>query len=104
MSEKYFKLYCFAIALIITVPLVCTLINFGSRLIWNGNILQEDELSGVINIPQKTEFSLETLQSGQFQSDFEKYLEYNLASRRVLTRVYNQLLYSETFAQPTADF
>ena len=94
MIEKYFKLYCFAIALIITVPLVCTLINFGSRLIWNGNILQEDELSGVINIPKKTELSLETLQSRQFQSDFEKYLKYNLASRRVLTRVYNQLLYS----------
>lgn len=94
MGRKTFKVYCLAIVFIITVPLGVSIINFGSRLIWNGDILQEDELSGVINIPQKTELSLETLQSRQFQSDFEKYLEYNLTSRRVLTRVYNQLLYS----------
>jgi len=94
MSKKRFKPYCFAILLIITVPLMCTLINFVSRLIWNVNILQEDELSGVINIPPLPELSLETLKSRQFQSDFEEYFEYNLTSRKVLTRVYNQLLYS----------
>ncbi len=94
MNKKYFKLYCLAIAFLVTAPLFFTLINYGSRLIWNVNILTEDELSGVINTPQQTELSLETLQSRQFQSDFEKNFEYNLASRKVCTRVYNQLLYS----------
>ncbi len=94
MSKRLFNIYCFAIALIITVPLVCTLINFGSKLIWNKNIIQENDLSGVVNIPPKTELSLETLLSRQFQADFEKNFQYNLTTRKALTRVYNQLLYS----------
>jgi hypothetical protein len=94
MNERYFKLYCFVIALIITVPLVGTLVNYSSRLIWNRNLLQEPELIGVTEIPKRPQLSLETLQSGQFQTDFEEYFEYNLFSRKVLTKVYNQLLYS----------
>jgi len=93
MSKKHFKLYCFAIALIITIPLVCTSINYCSKLIWNRKILKEKALNGVVSIPPKTELSLKTLQSRQFQSYFEKHLEYNLTSRKVLTRIYNQLLY-----------
>lgn len=94
MKNKHFKLFCFVIACIITVPLLCTLINYGSRKILHRDILHESELYGVITVPEKPKFSLEALLSRQFQSETEQYFEYYLASRKILTRVYNQLLYS----------
>jgi hypothetical protein len=51
-------------------------------------------MSGVVEIPKKPDMSLDSLMSGQYQTDFEQFMEFNLATRRLNTRIYNQLLYS----------
>jgi hypothetical protein len=56
--------------------------------------LNEPELNGVNEVPAKPDISLTTLVSGQFQTDFENYWKYKLATRKINTSLYNQLLYS----------
>jgi hypothetical protein len=80
MSEKLFKVYCLLIALIVTTPLVGTLVNYGSERIWNKSILIEPELSGVIVQPEEPILSLESFLAGQYQSNFEKYITYRFVS------------------------
>lgn len=104
MSEKLFKVYCLLIALIVTTPLVGTLVNYGSERIWNKSILIEPELSGVIVQPEEPILSLESFLAGQYQSNFEKYITYRFVSRKTLTRVYNQLLYTVFHSTDNTDF
>ncbi len=94
MNRKFFKGYCVVIALILFLPLLGTCVNFGARLVDSDFQLKEPELSGVVNVPEKPEISLTNLASGTFQDELEDYLEYHLFARRILTRTYNQLLYS----------
>ena len=94
MNRKFFKGYCAVIALILFLPLLGTCINFGARLVDSDFQLKEPELSGVVDVPEKPEISLKNLASGTFQDKLEDYLEYHLFTRRILTRTYNQLLYS----------
>lgn len=94
MNGKFFKGYCTIIAFILFLPLLGTCVNFGARLVDSDFRLNEPELSGVVNVPEKPEISLENLASGTFQNELEDWLEYHLFTRRILTRTYNQLLYS----------
>lgn len=94
MNGKFFKGYCVGIALILFLPLLGTCVNFGTRLVDSDFQLKEPELSGVVNVPEKPEISLKNLASGTFQDELGDYLEYHLFARRILTRTYNQLLYS----------
>jgi hypothetical protein len=59
-----------------------------------GLIFREPELSGVSETVRRPSVSLAALRSGEFQSDFEQYFTYNLATRRLLSRLYNQILYA----------
>ena len=94
MRNQHFKIYCVIIICVITLPILCTMINYCSRLVVHHAVFQERELSGAISVPAKPELSVEAVLTRQFQTNFEKYLEYILASRKTFTRVYNQLLYS----------
>lgn len=94
VEGKHFKFYCFIIALIVTVPLLVTIVisiavNFG-----RAPLLQEADLSGVVHIPEKPSFSLDAFLSGEFESEIENYFSYHLATRKTQTRFYNQLLYT----------
>lgn len=94
MKRLYHRIFCFMIAAIVAMPILLTAINFTSVRLWDRKLIDEAELSGVINVPPRPQFSATSLLSGQFQSEFEKYLEYNLATRKTGTRAYNQALHS----------
>jgi len=95
MKNIYRGLYCYIILIIITYPLAFTLLNFMSSRFSNGFILfREPELSGVSDPVKKPSMSLAAFRSGEFQSDFEKYFTHILATRKLLSRLYNQILYT----------
>lgn len=94
MKKKWFVLYCTAIVLIISLPLAGSLINLVSGMVQQRILLQEPELSGVVTIPDAPKLSVISLASGEFQSAFENCFSYQLFGRRIMTRVYNQLLYA----------
>jgi len=94
MGKKHFVFYCIIIAIIICTPLLCTALNVGSKLITDRRIIQEDDLRGVYEKPKITDLTLDTLLSRQFQTEFEKYVEFQITPRLTLTRVYNQLLHT----------
>ena len=90
MTKRYFQIYCFIIALIVTIPLALTIFQWTS----GEQVICETELNGVTTIPEKPSLTLESIASGEFLSDFESFFSYNLVTRRTMTRVYNQVLYS----------
>ena len=94
MEGKHFKFYCFIIALIVTVPLLVTIVNSIAVNFGRAPLLQEADLSGVVHIPEKPSFSLDAFLSGEFESEIENYFSYHLATRKAQTRFYNQLLYT----------
>lgn len=57
-------------------------------------ILQEGDLTGVYEKPPRAALTLDAILSRQFQTEFEKYAEFHIVTRKTLTRVYNQLLYT----------
>jgi hypothetical protein len=57
-------------------------------------IFREPELSGVLEPVNKPFVSLAAIRSGEFQSDFEKYFTQQLTTRKLLSRLYNQILYT----------
>lgn len=95
MKIIYRGLYCYIIILILTIPFAITLLNFMSSRFLSGFIIfNELELSGVSDTVLKPSVSLSAVRSGEFQSDFEEYFKYKLATRKLLSRLYNQILYT----------
>jgi hypothetical protein len=95
MKYIYRGLYCYIILLIITVPLVFTLLNsMYSRFSEGAVMFREPELNGVSDPVKKPSVSLAAFRSGEFQTDFEKYFTHILATRKLLSRLYNQILYN----------
>lgn len=94
MKVWSFKLYCCAILLIVSIPLLGTAANMITSGVCHKTLINETELNGVVNIPEAPVLSLNALKSGQFQSEFEDFFEYNLVTRKTQTRLYNQLLKS----------
>lgn len=94
MKAWGFKLYCCAILLIVSIPLLGTAANLITNELFHKTFINEAELSGSANVPAEPVLSLEALKSGQFQSEFEDYFSYNLVARKTQTRLYNQLLYT----------
>ena len=94
MRINRFKAFCLVIICLVTLPIICTLINFCSARLTKQVIVKERELSGVFSAPEKPELSLHAVLSGKFQSEAEKYFEYRLVTRKFYTRIYNQALYS----------
>jgi hypothetical protein len=82
MKIIYRGLYCYIILLIIILPLALTLLNFLSSHFFGGFIFRELELSGVSETMKKPSMSLAAIRSGEFQSDFEQYFTYKIASRK----------------------
>lgn len=94
MSRLYRKLFCFIIVAIVMMPLIFTAVDFGFSRLYDKKLFNEQELFGAVEIPPRPSISISGLMSGQFQTEFEKYLEYNLTLRKSCTRIYNQILYS----------
>jgi hypothetical protein len=94
MSKKHFTLYCMIIACVFCAPILFTSINIGAKVIVHQKLLEEAPLSGAFDIPSRPKLTLNAILSRQFQTDLEKYIEYHMTTRKFLTRVYNQLLYT----------
>jgi len=74
--------------------MICTLVNFCSARLTKQVVVKERELSGVFSAPEPPDFSIDAVLSGKFQSEVEEYFEYKLVTRKIFTRIYNQVLYS----------
>lgn len=99
----YKALYIFFIILILTTPLFFNALNYiGNKLtrgssFYNtnkGNIFNEIPLNGSETPPTLKKLNLISLKDGTFQKSFENYFAYNLSWRKIITRIYNQLLRS----------
>jgi len=94
LRKNHFRVFCLIIACLVTLPMICTLVNFCSARLTNQIVVKERELNGVFSAPEKPNFSLDAVLSGKFQSEAEEYFEYKLVTRKFFTRIYNQVLYS----------
>ena len=94
MKQVYRGLYCNIIIGIVAIPLLLMILNLFTNSVLGQDVFNEPDLFGVLEDIDIPVMSINTLKSGKYQLEFEKYFINHLPMRKIETKIYNQILFS----------